>query len=526
MDVDTINDNSSLTKTTEDIQLLATKPENLTMNSASAMLLEGNKQNQFVLLQKPQITLAEPRVHQTPSTRIAVQCSPALPQQAVRGHSLSLIRPQIIQNVRSSGPRTINTISHPNIFPVQFSKGHTIILNAVQTQQAVTAKCPILPKGASPEKKTGQQSGTKQVFMPISLGSGMNSSTTLTVRSIAPRDVTAVLQGSEAAKKARLQSQPMPRAIAPQPRQIIMSAQVSQSGSVVQLSRANNLNSSTLHALGNLRIQGLPGQVMQAVIAPVQMRSSLSQDSVSQAKSNRADEETITGDDLVVDSKPVKKPCNCTKSQCLKLYCDCFANGEFCNNCNCHNCSNNINHEAERSKAIKACLERNPYAFHPKIGKTRGIAERRHTKGCHCKRSGCLKNYCECYEAKIMCSALCKCTGCKNFEESPERKTLMHLADAAEVRVLQQNAARSKLESQLEAATSKSASSVTERHLPFTFITAPVVNATCECLMARAEESEINNMSEQKAERMILEEFGRSLLQIIQMTNRSKDYNA
>ena len=58
MDVDTINDNSSLTKTTEDIQLLATKPENLTMNSASAMLLEGNKQNQFVLLQKPQITLA------------------------------------------------------------------------------------------------------------------------------------------------------------------------------------------------------------------------------------------------------------------------------------------------------------------------------------------------------------------------------------------------------------------------------------------------------------------------------------
>ena len=22
-----------------------------------------------------------------------------------------------------------------------------------------------------------------------------------------------------------------------------------------------------------------------------------------------------------------RKPCNCTKSQCLKLYCDCFANG-------------------------------------------------------------------------------------------------------------------------------------------------------------------------------------------------------
>ena len=30
-----------------------------------------------------------------------------------------------------------------------------------------------------------------------------------------------------------------------------------------------------------------------------------------------------------------------------------------------------------------------------------------------------------------MCSSLCKCTGCKNYEESPDRKTLMHLADAA-----------------------------------------------------------------------------------------------
>uniref|UniRef100_A0AAQ4NX85 Lin-54 DREAM MuvB core complex component n=1 Tax=Gasterosteus aculeatus aculeatus TaxID=481459 RepID=A0AAQ4NX85_GASAC len=51
-------------------------------------------------------------------------------------------------------------------------------------------------------------------------------------------------------------------------------------------------------------------------------------------------------------SRP-RKPCNCTKSQCLKLYCDCFANGEFCNNCNCNNCFNNLEHETERLKAIK-----------------------------------------------------------------------------------------------------------------------------------------------------------------------------
>lgn len=97
-----------------------------------------------------------------------------------------------------------------------------------------------------------------------------------------------------------------------------------------------------------------------------------------------------------------RKPCNCTKSQCLKLYCDCFANGEFCHMCNCMNCYNNLENEEHRQRAIKNCLERNPNAFRPKIGKSKDTsgdsAIRKHTKGCNCKRSGCLKNYCECYE--------------------------------------------------------------------------------------------------------------------------------
>lgn len=80
-------------------------------------------------------------------------------------------------------------------------------------------------------------------------------------------------------------------------------------------------------------------------------------------------------------------------------YCECFANGEFCNNCNCVSCHNNISHEENRQHAIRSCLDRNPQAFRPKIGKCLvGLSDRRHTKGCHCKRSGCLKNYCECYE--------------------------------------------------------------------------------------------------------------------------------
>ncbi|VDQ15875.1 unnamed protein product, partial [Trichobilharzia regenti] len=76
-----------------------------------------------------------------------------------------------------------------------------------------------------------------------------------------------------------------------------------------------------------------------------------------------------------------RKPCNCTKSHCLKLYCECFAQGQLCQNCNCHNCMNNLAYEEERGRAIKMTLERNPTAFHPKIG--RGEGERKHTKGFH-----------------------------------------------------------------------------------------------------------------------------------------------
>nr|XP_023651660.1 protein lin-54 homolog isoform X1 [Paramormyrops kingsleyae]XP_023651670.1 protein lin-54 homolog isoform X1 [Paramormyrops kingsleyae]XP_023651681.1 protein lin-54 homolog isoform X1 [Paramormyrops kingsleyae]XP_023651691.1 protein lin-54 homolog isoform X1 [Paramormyrops kingsleyae] len=223
-------------------------------------------------------------------------------------------------------------------------------------------------------------------------------------------------------------------------------------------------------------------------------------------------------------SRP-RKPCNCTKSQCLKLYCDCFANGEFCNNCNCTNCFNNLEHETERLKAIKACLDRNPEAFKPKIGKGKeGESDRRHSKGCNCKRSGCLKNYCECYEAKIMCSSICKCVGCKNFEESLERKSLMHLADAAEVRVQQQTAAKTKLSFQISDLLTRTTPAVTSGggKLPYTFVTKEVAEATCDCLIEQAEQAELTNQPQAVAERMILEEFGRCLMRIINSAGKAK----
>lgn len=229
-----------------------------------------------------------------------------------------------------------------------------------------------------------------------------------------------------------------------------------------------------------------------------------------------------------------RKPCNCTRSQCLKLYCDCFANGEFCSNCNCINCSNNLDHEENRQKAIKQCLERNPHAFHPKIGKGKTTAqegiERRHTKGCNCRRSGCLKNYCECYEAKILCTDLCKCCACKNYEDSYERKSLMHLVDAVDIRSslhgttgsnnfvgkendpLWSNEFRPKLPVPF----------LSDRLLSCSFITNDLVDATCKCLIAQAEKSQKLGLNVEETERAIIEEFGSCLSQIIEVANKEK----
>ncbi|KAL0727887.1 hypothetical protein Bca4012_023980 [Brassica carinata] len=121
------------------------------------------------------------------------------------------------------------------------------------------------------------------------------------------------------------------------------------------------------------------------------------------------------------------KRCNCKKSKCLKLYCECFAAGVYCiEPCSCIDCFNKPIHEDTVLATRKQIESRNPLAFAPKVIKTSDLvletgddasktpASARHKRGCNCKKSNCLKKYCECFQGGVGCSINCRCEGCKN----------------------------------------------------------------------------------------------------------------
>lgn len=119
------------------------------------------------------------------------------------------------------------------------------------------------------------------------------------------------------------------------------------------------------------------------------------------------------------------KGCNCKKSKCLKKYCECFAGQAYCSDeCRCQACCNTVEHEDLRSKAIEEMKRKDSDAFEQK------------TSSCNCKKSKCLKKYCDCFQAGIICGESCKCKDCENYKGSQkliDRRTKIKDTKGAEL---------------------------------------------------------------------------------------------
>ncbi len=83
-------------------------------------------------------------------------------------------------------------------------------------------------------------------------------------------------------------------------------------------------------------------------------------------------------------------------------------------------CLNRSETEDKRQAAIQSTLDRNPKAFCNKVQLKSVGVDSTHAVGCNCKKSACLKKYCECFQLGMTCSGRCKCVSCLNFDGSED----------------------------------------------------------------------------------------------------------
>ena len=114
------------------------------------------------------------------------------------------------------------------------------------------------------------------------------------------------------------------------------------------------------------------------------------------------------------NNSSIPTKCTCKNSNCFKLYCECFANGRYCDNCSCLNCKNTIENKKLRNEKYDEIISKNPKALQ-KINSTN------RSWTCKCKNSNCLKKYCDCFQNGRGCTSKCKCINCFNKNNNYNR---------------------------------------------------------------------------------------------------------
>lgn len=409
------------------------------------------------------------------------------------------------------------------------SSGHVILAGGVKAEKSPAMTSAVTIKRAS--NITSPQPGTSKVQVVRVLNSGASPTKVVPVRtSTSPRILNQSI-GSE----IKIESVSRPA--------VVRKIQSDDSDETpAKKTKFITLTTSQINQIEGATIMG-GGKSKKIVMLPSNYREQLEKISSPNTSSGQKTFKILQDSKEPVEistggfNKKSKRPCNCTKSQCLKFYCDCFAAGELCNGCNCKDCLNELDSE-ERERAVKLCLERNPYAFKSKEQSEE--QQRLHQRGCNCKRSGCLKNYCECYEAKISCSANCRClgkfyfisnfgsnkpvtelfVGCKNVDDVDEKMEM-------ELQYLKQCGRRGQFNEDIyekNVAALKKVADLNEIvKKPYNFMTQDVIEATVQCMIAQAEECEKLGVSKSQGETMILEEFSRCLQEIIEFSAKNID---
>ena len=111
-----------------------------------------------------------------------------------------------------------------------------------------------------------------------------------------------------------------------------------------------------------------------------------------------------------------KTCCTCTKTRCIKKYCECFAYGKFCLGCHCIDCcnqpsfnkefkNNNLNNNNNNNNKTNSSINSENFS------ETEIIV-------CTCSKSNCNKKYCECFKNNKKCTEKCRCLNCLNGMEN------------------------------------------------------------------------------------------------------------